>query len=353
MATFNYPTNFELQQIEPDLAAKAEAGRLGLEIMPIRNANAAEVRWNQQDNFYGLQALRGLDGAPTRVQRVGNKTYTYEPGVFGEFVDITESELTRRSGYSPVGTPIDVTDLVVDADNQLINRELDRIESTIWTLLTTGTFSIKMDGPNGTQVGFTDTFSIQTYAASVAWATAATATPITNFQAVQQLGAAAGHSVDLGAGAVAYMNSVTSNRMLNNTNASDLSGRRINGGNTTNSIADVNKYLAAQNLPQIQVYDGGYQSTVTVGATVGTYTKFIPDGKAVVVGKRTSGAKIGEYLKTRNASNGLMPGSYAYTIDRANGVNAEKRTPANIERHRGHNGGPVIYLPSAVVVMSV
>lgn len=355
MPTFNYPTNFELQAVEPNLVARAEAGRLGLQIMPVRNVNAAEVRWTQQDNYYGLQHLRGLDGAPTRVQRVGMKTYSYEPGVFGEFVDITETELTRRAGYSPIGTPIDVTDLVMDADSQLINRELDRIESTIWTLLTTGTFSIKLDGPNGTQVGYSDTFSVQTYTASVAWATAATATPITNFQAVQQLGQAAGYSVDLGAGAVAYMNSVTSNRMLNNANSADLSGRRINGGNTSNSVADVNRYFAAQNLPQIQVYDAGYQKTGTNATlpTAGAFTKFIPDGTVVVIGKRVSGAKVGEYVKTRNASNGLLPGSYGYTIDRVNGANAEKRTPANIERHRGHNGGPVLYLPSSIVVMTV
>jgi hypothetical protein len=140
MPTFNYPTNYELSQIEPDLTARAAAGRLGLDIMPVRNVNAGEVRWSQQDNFYGLQALRGLDGAPTRVQRVGTKTYTYEPGVFGEFIDITETELTRRAGYAPNGTPIDIADLVVDADQQLINREFDRIEATIWALLTTGTF---------------------------------------------------------------------------------------------------------------------------------------------------------------------------------------------------------------------
>jgi hypothetical protein len=353
MPTFNYPTNFELQQIEPDLVARGAAGRLGLDIMPVRNVNAGEVRWTQQDNFYGLQALRGLDGAPTRVQRIGTKTYSYEPGVFGEFIDITETELTRRAGYAPVGTPIDIADMIVDADQQLINREFDRIEATIWSLLTTGTFSIKLDGPTGTQVGFSDTFAIQTFTAGVAWATSATATPIVNFQAVQQLGQAAGHSVDLGAGAVAYMNSVTSNRMLNNANAADLSGRRITAGNTPNNLADVNRYFAAQNLPQMQVYDNGYQSTITVGASVGPFVKFIPDGKVVVVGKRTSGAQVGNYVKTRNASNGLMPGSYAYTLDRANGVNAERRTPANIERHRGHNGGPILLFPGAVVVMNV
>jgi len=353
MPTYNYPTNFELQQIEPDLVARGAAGRVGLDIMPVREVNAAEVRWTQQDNFYGLQALRGLDGAATRVQRIGAKTYSYEPGVFGEFVDITETELTRRSGYAPTGTPIDITDMMVDADNLLISREFDRIESTIWALLTTGTFSIKLDGPTGTQVGFTDTFAIQTITASVTWATSATATPILNFQAAQQLGMAAGHSVDLGAGAIAYMNSVTSNRMLNNANAADLSGRRINSGNTPNNLGDVNRYLAAQNLPTVQVYDGGYQSTITVGATAGPFVKFIPDGKVVIVGKRVSGAQVGQYVKTRNASNGLNPGSYSYTIDRSNGVNGEKRTPANIERHRGHNGGPILLYPSAIVTMNV
>lgn len=353
MAVYNYPTNYELQQIEPDLIARAIEGRAGLDILPIREVNASEVRWAQQDNFYGLQALRGLDGAPTRVQRVGTKTYSYEPGVFGEFVDITETELTRRAGYAPTGTAIDISDMVVDADNQLISRELDRIEATIWTLLTTGTFSIKMDGPTGTQVGFSDTFAIQTFTAGVTWATAASAVPIVNFQAVQQLGQAAGHSVDLGAGAVAYMNSITSNRLLNNANSADLQGRRINNGSTVNSVADVNRYFAAQNLPQMQVYDRGYQTSITVGASVGPFQKFLPDGKVVVVGKRTSGAQIGSYVKTRNANNGLLPGSYAYTIDRANGVNGEKRTPANIERHRGHNGGPTLLLPSSIVVMNV
>ncbi len=354
MATYNYPTNFEFQEIEPNLVAKGADGRLGLQIMPIREVNAAEIRWIQQDNYFGLQNLRGLDGAPTRVQRVGNKIYTYEPGVFGDFQDITETELTRRSGYSPAGTPMDVSDMVLQCQTQLIGREFDRIESTIWALLTTGTFSIKLDGANGTQVGFTDTFSIQTYTPSIPWATSATATPITNFQAVQQLGMAAGYSVDLGAGATAYMNSVTSNRMLNNSNAADYSGRRFNAGSTLNSVSDMNRYLAAQNLPQIQVYDGGYQTAITVGATVGAFSKFIPDGKVVVVGKRTSGAKVGEYLKTRNANNpGIAPGSYSYIIDRANAVNGEKRTPANIEVHRGHSGGPVFYLPSSVVVMNV
>jgi hypothetical protein len=344
---FIYPTSYESMRIEPDLIAAGRAGRLGFDIMPFVSRNAAKVRWTQQDNYFGLQQLRGMDGQPTHVQRVGEKTYEYEPGVFGEFIDITETELTNRAGSVDVAaTPIDVSDLVVSADAQLIGREFDRMESSIWALLSTGTISIKIAGVNGIQVGYTDTYPIQTFTAGVAWGTFATAVPIRNYQSVQQLGL--GHTVDLGAGAISYMNSVTSNNLLNNQNANDLAGRRIGGGNSVNTLADVNKYFLGQNLPQIQVYDGGYIPVLN-----GSFTKFIPDNKSVVVGKRPSGARVGEYQMTRNASNGFKPGSYRYIIDRANGVNAEKRTPANLEVHRGHNGGPAIYFPSAVVLMNV
>lgn len=343
---FNYPTSAEVRAIEPELVRRNASGRVGLQLMPIRGVNAAKVRWTQRDNFGGLQKLRGMDGQPTRISRVGEKTYEYEPGVFGEFHDITETELTNRAGSVDVtSTPIDVSDLILEGDEILIGREMDRIESSIWAVLTTGTISIKIAGPNGTQVGWTETFAIQTYTAGVTWATYATATPLRNFQAVAQL--AIGRSVNLGAGARAYMNSVTSNHMLNNANAADLSGRRTSGGGTFNSLAEVNSYLVANEAPQVVVLDDGYLDESAV------FQKFIPDNVVTVIGQRTNGDRIGEYVKTRNASAGYRPESYRYVIDRANGTNGEKRTPANIEVHRGHNGGPVIYYPGAIVKMNV
>ena len=349
---FIYPTATQMREIEPELVARDRRERVGMQIFPVQSVNAAKVRWTQRDNYAGLQQLRGMDGQPTYVKRIGRKTFEYEPGVFGEYIDITETELTNRAGSAdPVVVNIPVGDLQMENDEYLIQREDDRIESSIWAVLTTGTITIKIAGPNGQQTGYTDTYPVQTYSAGVAWSTVATATPIRNFQSVQQLGLAAGKGVDLGAGATAYMNSVTSNNLLNNTNASDLGGRRIGMGNTVNTLNDVNQYLLGQNLPRIQVYDAGYVNDS------GTFTKFIPDNKAVVVGNRPSGQMVGAYIMTRNASNNFRPGSYRYVLDRANGnlgsAPAEKRTPANIETHRGHNGGPVIWWPSAVVVMSV
>lgn len=341
-----YPTSVELKAIEPELQARSRADRLGLRIMPTRTVRAAKVRWTQQDNYRGLQQLRGLDGEPTRVLRVGEKTFEYEPGVFGEFLDVTETELlTRSQGVDITTVPVEVGDLVTNLDNQLISREDERIEASIWSVLTTGTISIKLAGPNGTQTGWSDTFTIQTFTASVVWSTFATATPFKDFQSVQLLGI--GKGVDLGGGATAYMNSVTANNMLNNQNANDLAGRRVEFGNTVNNLVDVNKFLVGRNLPTIQIYDQGYLNDA------GTFTKFIPDSVVSVVGKRPSGAQVGEYLLTLNAVNNFQPGSYAFTVDRANGINGEKRVPPNIERHRGHNGGPVIYYPSAVVKMNV
>ena len=350
---FTYPTNFEISQIMPELEAQGRAGRLWLEIMPPRNVNAGTVRWSQQDNYFGLQNFRGLDGAPTHVQRLGSKTYNYEPGVFGEFVDITETELTQRAGSVAISAaPIPITDLVMAAEMQLVNRELDRMEASISTLLTTGTLTLTLDGPNGTQQAYSDSYTAQTFSATIPWATVATATPIRDFQAVQQLGV--GISVDLGAGATAYMNSVTSNRLLNNTNVNDFGGKRSNYGATLNNLANINQYLLAQNLPKIQVDDRGYYPLYgQKGGVTKGFKKFLPDGTVVVVGKRPGNAMVGEYQLTRNMSNGGNPGSYAYIIDRVNGTNAEKRTPANIEVHRGHNGGPALYYPSSLVIMSV
>ena len=357
---FIYPTSVEMRALDPDFMARGREGRLGFDILPEENVNAAKVRFSQQDNYYGLQSLRGMDGAPTRVVPIGYRTYEYEPGVFGEYMDVTETELTNRAqNLNFNAVPIPVGDLVLERKQQLINREYDRKESSIWTLLTTGTISIKVDGPNGIQFMYNDTYAFQQFTAPISWTNLGTAVPLANVQSVQQL--QVGHSVDLGASATMYMNQVTANLLLNNTNANDIGGRRGMYGATINNIGGMGSYFQAQNLPKIVVYDGGYYPTIgkfydPTGNTpnpVASFIKFIPDRKIVVVGNRVAGQRVGRYVTTINASNGYAPGSYEYVIDRANGVNGEKRTPANLEIHRGHNGGPTIEYPSAVVVMNV
>jgi hypothetical protein len=51
---------------------------------------------------------------------------------------------------------------------------------------------------------------------------------------------------------------------------------------------------------------------------------------------------------TRNANNpGAAPGAYQKVVDNTDDV------PRTVIVHDGHNGGPVVYYPSAICVMTV
>lgn len=344
MPTYLYPTNREIQTIGPAKVERLTTDRVGFDIMPMRNVNAGTVEWVQRDNYFGLQQLRGLDGAPSHVKRVGEKTYVYEPGVYGEFQTITETELVRRAGsVADPNVAVDVADLVTRMQDHLMGRELDRIEQIIWTLLTTGTFSVLL--PSGA-TGFTATFALATFTASPTWATIATATPLKDFRTMRI--ANAGMGANFGAGATAYMNSTTAANLLANTNTADLGGRRVEGGNTVQNLSQFNRIVASNDTPQVVEYDEGYYNDSNA------FTRFIPNNTVVVVGRRPAGQRIGEYVKTRNANNaGMAPGTYEFVVDRTGNSNGIQQVPPNITYHRGHNGGPVVYFPGSIVVMTV
>lgn len=348
-----YPIAAEMSEILPDLITKGAEGRVGLSIFPPVNKSSFMVRWIQDDAGFGLMHFRGLDGAPPRVQRLGTNTFTYEPGVYGEYQVITEREMLTRAAPMRPDLPIPVGDLVMKATNQIIGRRYDRMEYNVWQLLGTGTLTIPLPGPNGVSA-YTDTYPIQTQTAAIPFATTATATPILEFQKIQQK--QLGHSVDFGAGATAYMNQVTANRILNNGNSADFGGRRDQYGATLNALPQFNSYFAAQNLPKIVVVDDGYQPFPVSGVEINPslqFQKFIPDGTIIVVGKRPGGANVGEWQQTINAMNpGNAPGPYGFVKDYANGINTGKEVAPKIEIHGGVNGGPAILYPSAIVVLT-
>lgn len=342
---FVYPIARELLEIDPEKVATAMAGNPIFDIMPVRTVDMPLVQWTQEDNWFGLQQLRGLDGQPTMVKPVGAKTYSYEPGIFGEFRQVTETELTLRAGSVRQDVPIDVSDLVTKCQDQLISREVERMGQIGWTLVSTGTFSVSLPGSGG--VGFTDTFTLPTYTASD-WSALTTGTPLLDFRAMAV--ANVGKGADFGAGATAYMNRITANYLLGNTNAADLGGRRVNNSTIAN-LMEVNRVTVEQDTPQIKIVDDGYYDDSNA------WTRHIATDKVVVVGRRKPGQPIAEYLLTRNMNNPNGeygdPGRYMYIKDRTRAINGEKQTPPNIEVHRGHNGGPVIYYPASIVIMNV
>lgn len=338
MADFVFPTGAELIAVAQEKMPRLTSDRPAFSIMPIRNVGDVLLIWEQMDNYIGLQQVRGLNGQPTRVKKVGLKRYLMEPGYYGEFQVIDERELTTRRQQATWDTPVNISDLVMVAQDQLLGRRLDRIELIVWTLLTTGFFSVStVDGV----IAHTDRFNIQTFTATVPWATFATATPLNDFRAIQLLGR--GKSTNFGGAASVYMNRTTYNNLINNSNPADLYGRRTQGLGTINNLTEWNKLLTGDDLPSITIYDEGYIDDNNV------FQLFIPNNKVVVVGKRPAGQVVGEYRMTRNVNNSaLQPGPYMKVIDRG-----EDTVPRTIEVHDGHNGGPVIYFPGAIVVMNV
>lgn len=337
MADFIFPSAVALRVVAQELTPRLAANRRGFDVLPIRAVDEDLLIWEQRDNYTGLQNIRGLNGEPTRVKWTGGKRFSMEPGVYGEFKLIDELQLTRRRPWGTLaGGAIDATDLVMEAQEHLIQRELDRQESIIWTLLATGTFSVA----EGNSVLYTDAYTTQTFSAGVPWATTATATPLADLRAIQLK--SRGFSVNFGAQANMYMNRSTFNAMLSNTNAADLGGRRGAGLSSINGPQQLNELLAMDDLPTIVIYDDGYLDDT------GTFQLFVPNNKVIVVGARRDGDPVGEYRTTKNANNPDMgPGSYDKVVDDENEV------PRTIVVHRGHSGGIALYHPSAIVTATV
>jgi hypothetical protein len=347
MSIFNYPTTLEMKVINEKLQPQLTASDPIFGHFPIVDVDSFDITWHQRDDYFGMQQLRGLDGKPGVVSHRGSKEYSYQPGVYGEVYQIPEKDLTRLAELGQMsGKPMSLDKQVMEGNTFLAHREIVLMKSILWTLVSTGTFSIAKDGI----AMHTDRFPIQTASCAVDWDTAATATPIADFRTVQALGPNEG--VSFGAGATAYMNRVTFNKMLNNTNTGDLGGKLSRVMQTAEGagLADlslINRILAGADLPQIAIHEGGYR--LTNGAAL---TPYLATDKVVIIGQRQEGEPLGEYRRTINANNTpIGPGSYSKVYDSA--VHDGGRPPRKVEVHRGHNGGPVLYYPGAIAVLSV
>lgn len=336
-----FPTAAELKEIEKDKLAVLTMDDPIFKLLPIVTEDVAELMWEQEDNFTGLQNVRGLNGQPGRVARVGGKRYKCEIGFYGDFEIVDEEEITKRRMYGTFEQVISIDDIIVRRQEYLLQREIDRMRKIGWDLLSAGTFSSTNAAG---QIIHTDTFPIQTQTGSD-WSNVATATPLADFRA-QKL-KARGHSIRLDKSATAYMNMTMLNYMLNNTNVADLYGKRMDMGATFNSLEDINKVLAAEDLPQIEVYDETYFVEGSSSPTL-----FLPNDKVVTVGKRINNQPIGDFAQIRNANNAnAEPGPYTIVTDTLS--NSTTPVPRNIRIDRGWSGGTRLYYPSAVVSMDV
>lgn len=341
MPTYVYPTSAQLTATDPVHVANMAFDDPIFRQFPITPSNAAELFWDQRDDYKGLMQFRGYDGEPKLVQRVGGKRYRATPGVFGEKTLVNEEEMTRRAAYGTWASVVNVTDLVEESRMQLLHRQINRMSWTLWTLAAQGEYVITDE--SGGIVDFGG-YSPQIYSASVAWSNHGSATPMADLRAIKLLGR--GKGTQFNSNAVAMMNQGTANHLFANTNANDLAGKRTTGLQSVTGLVQTNQIFRDEDLPQLVVHDGGYIDDA------GTFQTFIPDDIVVVFGVRPNGARLGEYRYTINRVNpsGLAQ-PYARTV--AVGMADNEAPPPRIEVHRGFNGGPVVYFPGSIVVMKV
>jgi hypothetical protein len=337
MSNYVFPTSIELREIEQIKLPQLTMTDPIFQIMPMRETEHFLVSWEQKDNFTGLQGLRGLDGTPARVNAVGSKRFNMTPGVYGEFLPITEEELTLRRQIGSFATPIDLSELVMERQDQLLSRRIDRIRQIGWSVLQ-GSFAVS--GPQG--IVHADAFPVSRYTGAVPWATRATATPLQDFRNVQLF--EEGRSMSFGPNAKAYMNRRTFNDMVANLNANDLAGRRVTGLLSVLNLNEINSILLGEGLPQVIIHNEGFLNDA------GVFTAFIPNNRVIVIGARPTGTTM-EYQMVRNATNpNAEPGAYTRVWDSAA---EDGRPPRRIEVHDGHNGGPTLFFPGDIVNMIV
>src|SRR5947199_4711541 len=138
MADFVWPSAVDLELINQELVPRLEAQREIFRIIPTRSKDSHLLEWEQKDIYTGLQQVRGLNGMPSRVKPVSGKRFLMNPGTYGEFILIDERQLTIRRQWGGFSAGINITDLVREAQDKLVQRRLERLERIGWTLLATG-----------------------------------------------------------------------------------------------------------------------------------------------------------------------------------------------------------------------
>lgn len=338
MSQYTYPENIELSQIQQTYLGRMVAESAAFSIFPRMTSEATTIKWEQLDNYYGLTQIRGINGSPSSVKKTGIRQYSCTPGYYGEYESIDEAEILDRRKIATFGTPINLEELVMIASNKLMQRQVARQEKMIWDLLGNGFFSVS-DAKGA--VLHTDQYTQRIYTAATPWSATTSATPLQNFRDIMLL--SRGYSVRFDQAATVYVNRKQANYLLQNSNPADFGGKKILGGNTVNSMEQLNSLLTGEGLPQFAVEDGGY-----LDETTGNYTLYIPDGTAILVGQRAGGVPVGNMVTTPNLMNpGFGPGEYYKVVIREDDI------PYRYQVHRGFNAALALKFPSAIVRMAV
>jgi len=337
-STFENMGAIKVRQVMELKLPRLMEGRLGFELFPITQVNEDFLFYERKTLRLGLQGARGVGGPTAPIIHRGVDVFRVTPGYYGDHYTIDESDLVRLREAGDWSAFSSYASQTGEATDYLTQRYLDRAESSIWAMLQTGAFSAT--NKQGV-VMHNDLFTITGYTPGILWNVPATAIPLANLRSyVEQ--SEKGVSAKFKSGRLVGTRG-TINNILNNTNAADIGGKRVGGGNSVNAMEQVNQILLDNDLPQLEIYDEGYYPEPTGTA----FSKFLTDGKLVAFGARTDGESIGEYRLTRAAQNtNSGPGEW-YTVK-----DKRDENPPEVIISGGHNGGPVPFYPEALFVVN-
>lgn len=320
--------------------ARGQESRLGMKLLPMKERDETALTYERHRLMRGIQGARGMNAPTTPAQLPGFDKFTIAPGRFGNHFLITENDLENRrrvGSWTDFDSDASLTARATTLLNQLY---LDRVEKNIFDLLLNGTITITDD--RGVELYY-DIYDIKKSTPSPLMSDQANSQPLRYLRELLEL-IERGTSVNFRGGSI-LMNRVTLNVILGNTNANDVGGLKMQYGSNVLSFADINEIFLANDLPKLEVYDEGYYPMPEGTA----FQKFIPNGKALLLGKRIDGESIGEYTLTRAAQNGddSSPGMWFTVRDERD------RAPAKIILECGHNGGGKIFYPEGVCALSL
>jgi hypothetical protein len=347
---YRVPTNVSMDETTQEYTIQREK-MLGEEVLPFAEAQTQRVEWDELDVERGMTAPSNLKTDPKVDTRPGSKLRSYKPIPFKETDVVGEDELLEARAYGTLGGVVNLSEIVGRIMRARMDKTYVRAEWLRWETLQGG-FTVDENG-----VYVHETFPIQTYDSLVDWDSRATATPLRDDNAVSLLFDGTGASAD---GAIAYCNQKTLNWRLENANPDDLGGKRVSATDINISLKRMNEVAVERGLPIYKLYNEGYNPRA------GDFTKFIHDGNVVVVGKRQTGQKVGDFLMTpsfHRIKNG-QPAPGFFNILEINGrgnpgmveVSAADlgagKNP-RIENTGGVYGGTRLKYPRSVVLMRV
>ena len=316
---------------------------IGHGILPLEttkyNMSPDHISWDVLGAAKGMTTAHTLGADPALVTQRVLQTKVQKPAHWKEAQRINERDLLliRNIGMDD-GTRM-AGRLVTQAVEDLSLRVDTRVEYTIWQALQ-GTLAINENGVKRTiDYGIPGGNKIDVASGSGEYWSHASGNPIGDLQS------ALDKFDGTGAGRVrCYYNRSVAKLMANNAVVRDLVKQsapvlQLGSSNVGGLMMDL-----VGGIEAMVQYDEGYVSDG------GTFTKFVPDNKVIMVG---SGAeRIGEWASVPSLHNGGIDGA---TGGKFAGIDDQSGNRSNpyVEVFAGIYGLPVLFHPNWVVILTV